>query len=53
MGRGSGEFRLVEGLSGRLFIASVVIAVGKRAASMLEALFENETPCSPSSLRNL
>jgi hypothetical protein len=52
MGSGLGEFRLVGGLSG-LFIASVVIAVGKRAVSMSEALFEIETPCSPSSLRNL
>jgi hypothetical protein len=53
MGSGPGEFRLVGGLSGRLFITSVVIAVGKKAVSMSEALFKTETPCSPSSLRNL
>lgn len=34
------EFRFVGGLSGRLFIASVVIAVWKRAVSMSEALLE-------------
>jgi hypothetical protein len=44
---------VIAALSGRLFIASVVIAVRKRAVSMSEALFEIETPCSPSSLKNL
>jgi hypothetical protein len=50
MGSGSGEFRLFGGLSGRLFITSVVIAVGKRAVSMSEALFELKLPVLPQAL---
>lgn len=45
MGSGLGEFRLVGGLSGRLFIASVVIAVGKRAVSMSEAVESADKCC--------
>jgi hypothetical protein len=47
------NLEFVGGLSCRLFFASMVIAVGKRAISMSETLFEIEIPCSPSSLRNL
>jgi len=53
MGSHLEEFRLVEGLFRRLFIVFVVIAVRKRSVSMLEALFEIETPCFSLSLRNL